>query len=479
MKKTLIRNAMLATMDPATRDLAVGDVLIIDDRIERVGTGIEADDAEVVDATGMIASPGFVDTHRHVWQSLLRGVAVNWSLFEYMVEMRTMYPVCYGVDDAYLGNHYGALEAINAGVTTVVDHSHLQVSAEHSDALVRGLRESGIRGIFGYGVYRNPRYTPGEDIEPSSIIAEIAGPIEAFHRENAARVREEHFPGDDGLLRFGIASSEFFTFPSMEPVLDELAWSRTLEPARITFHAAIGINDDVNVVESLSNAGALGDDLLLSHGNCLTDDDLALIAREGGWLSTTPDTELQMSGTFPVLERVVKSGRMPSLGVDIVSGFNGDMFTQMRLMLQAMRFRDNEQTTPGGLPSGTRFPAVKMLEYATLGGATCVGLENEIGSLTTGKKADIVLTRLDAPNTAALRDPAAALVFYANPNDVEYVWIDGIARKRAGQLQGESWASVRRRVQEARDGIDERFSRIDARAMRRAWEPVWGLTPGG
>ncbi|WP_413105675.1 amidohydrolase family protein [Streptomyces sp. Inha503] len=350
MKKTLIKNAMLATMDPSTHDLTSGDILIVDDRIERIAPVIEADEAEIVDAAGTIASPGFVDTHRHVWQSLLRGVAVNWSLFEYMVEMRTMYPVCYQVEDAYLGNHYGALEAINAGVTTLVDHSHLQVSAEHSDTLVKGLKDSGIRGIFGYGVYRNPRYTPGEAIDPSSIIEEIAGPIEKFHRDNAARVREEHYPSNDGLLRFGIASSEFFTFPSMEPVLEELAWSRTLEPARITFHAAIGINDDVNVIQSLS-----------------------------------------MSGAFPVLERVVKSGRLPSLGVDIVSAFSGDMFTQMRLMLQAIRFRDNELTAPGGLPSSARFPAAKMLEYATLGGAACVGLENVIGSLTPGKKADVVL----------------------------------------------------------------------------------------
>ena len=175
---------------------------------------------------------------------------------------------------------------------------------------------------------------------------------------------------------------------------------------------------------------------------------------------------------------MVKSGRLPSLGVDIVSAFNGDMFTQMRLMLQAIRFRDNELTTPGGLPSSPRFPAAKMLEYATIGGATCIGLENEIGSLTEGKKADVVLTRLDTVNTAALRDPVAALVFYANPNDVEYVWIDGVTRKRAGQLEGESWASVQQRVQQARDGIDERFDKIDARAMRRAWEPVWGMEPG-
>lgn len=478
MKKTLIKNAMLATMDPATSDLAVGDILIGDDRIVRVAPGIEADDAEVIDATGMVASPGFVDTHRHTWQALLRGVGIDWSLFQYVVNMRTMYSVCYGPDDAYLGNYYGALEAINAGVTTLMDHSHLQITEEHSDALVTGLKDANIRAIFGYGVYRNPKYTPGEDIDPSSIIAEIAGPIEDFHRGNAMRVREKHFPSNDGLLRFGIASSEFFTFGSMDPVLEELAWSRTLEPARITFHAAIGLNDDVNIIESLSKAGALGDDLLLSHGNCLTDSDLALLAREGGWVSTTPDTELQMAGTFPVLERVVQSGRMPSLGVDIVSGFPGDMFTQMRLMLQALRFRENELTHPGGLPSSGRYPAADMLKYATLGGATCMGLEDEIGSLTPGKKADIVLTRLDTVNTASLRDPVAALVFFANPSDVQYVWVDGVARKRAGELVGESWASIEKRVQKARDGIDERFARIDGTAMRRAWEPVWGLAPG-
>lgn len=475
MARTLIKNAMLVTMDRATRDLRTGDILLIDDRIAEVAAHIEADDAEVIDASGMAASPGFVDTHRHVWQTQLRGVSTNWSLFQYVVEMRTMYSVCYDPDDAYLGNYVGALEAINAGITTMVDHSHLQISEEHSDALVKGLVDAGIRGIFCYGVYRNPKYAPGQKIDPASIIMDIAGPIEDFHRRNALRVRERFFPANDALLRFGIASSEFFTFPSIEPVLEELAWSRTLEPARITFHAAIGLNDDVGIIGQLSKAGALGDDLLLSHGNSLTDDDLALIAREGGWLSTTPDTELQMSGTFPVLERVVQSGRTPSLGVDIVSNYSGDMFAQMRLMLQALRFRQNERHHPGGLPSSLRYPAAKMLEHATLGGATCVGLEKDIGSLTPGKKADLILTRLSSINMAPVRDPVAALVFYANANDVDSVWIDGVARKRRGQLLGEPWPGIERRIQASRDAIDERFARIDSDAMRNAWAPVWGL----
>jgi cytosine/adenosine deaminase-related metal-dependent hydrolase len=483
MARTLIKNAKLVTMDSATADLKTGDVLLINDRIAEVASHIEADDAQVIDATGMAASPGFVDTHRHVWQTQLRGIAADWSLFQYLAEIRTMYSVCYDANDAYLGNYVGALEAINSGITTLVDHSHLQISAEHSDALVKGLVDAGIRGIFCYGVYRNPKYTPGQQIDAASIIIDSFGPLESFHKQNARRVRERFFPTNDARLRFGIASSEFFTFPSIEPVLEELAWSRTLEPARITFHATVVRNEAVSLIRQLSKAGALGNDLLLSHGNHLTDDDLMLMAQEGGWLSTTPETELQMGPGFPILERVVQTGRPPSLGIDIVSGFSGDMFAQMRLMLQSMRYLHGEQENAGKqptslgrtLPASLRYPAAKMLEYATLGGATCVGLESEIGTLTPGKKADLILTRLSSINMAPVRDPVAALVIYANANDIDSVWIDGVARKRGGQLLGEQWPQIERRIQASRNAIDERFARIDSDAMRKAWAPLWGL----
>lgn len=482
MAKTLIKNAILLTMDRATSDLTTGDVLLIDDRIAEVSPHIAADDAEIIDATGMVASPGFVDTHRHVWQAQLRGVAADWSLLQYLAEVRTMYSVCYEPDDAYLGNYVGALEMINAGITTVVDHSHLQISEDHSDALVQGLTDAGIRGIFCYGVYRNPKYKPGETIDATAILMDTAGPIEDFQMRNAQRVREKFFPSNDSLLRFGIASSEFFTFPSIEPVLEELAWSRTLEPARITFHSTVVTHTGVSLITQLSKSGVLGDDLLLSHGNQLTDDDLMLLASEGGWVSTTPETELQMGPGFPILERVAQTGRMPSLGIDIVSGFSGDMFAQMRLMLQSMRYLHGEQENAGRhpssmgrkLPGSLRYPAAKILEHATLGGATCMGLENEIGSLTPGKKADVILTRLNSINTAPVRDPVAALMFYANANDVDSVWINGVARKRSGRLVGDAWTGVERRIQASRDAIDERFSRIDSDAMRKAWAPLWG-----
>jgi len=481
MTKTLIKNAMLVTVDPATSDLKIGDILLIDDRIAEVAAHIQADDAEVIDATGMVASPGFVDTHRHVWQTQLRGVATDWTLFQYITEIRTMYSVCYEPEDAYLGNYVGALEMINSGITTVVDHSHIQISEEHSDGVVNGLLDAGIRGILCYGVYRNPKYKPGEHIDAASIIVDTAGPIEDFQKRNARRVREKFFPSNDSLLRFGIASSEFFAFPSIDPVLEELAWSRSLEPARVTFHSTVVRNEAASLIAQLWKAGVLGDDLLLSHGNHLSDDDLRLLAENGGWISVTPETELQMGPGFPILERVTGSGRAPSLGIDIVSGFSGDMFAQMRLMLQSMRFRIDERNARGKrpdnkgyeLPMSTRYPAAKMIEHATMGGATCVGLETQIGSLTPGKKADVVLTRLNSINTAPVRDPYAALVIYANANDVDSVWINGVARKRGGKLVGAEWASIERRIQASRDGIDERFARIDSAAMRKAWGRLW------
>jgi len=292
--RTLVKGATIVSMEPEIGDLPCGDILIVDDRIEAVAPSIAVDEAEVVDASGMIASPGFVDTHRHTWQTQLKGVAIDWSLFDYMCLMRTMYSVCYSAQDAYLGNYVGALEAVNAGITSLIDHSHLQITAEHSDGLVRGLIDSGIRGIMCYGVYRNPKYVPGDELNPAAIVADVAGPLEDFHKDNAARVRERHFPSNDGRVRFGIASSEFIVFGDAKPMLDELAWCRTLEPARVSIHVGLGVNEGFRIVPAIHEHGMLAEDLLFVHGAHLTDSELALLKTHGGWLSTTPETELQM-----------------------------------------------------------------------------------------------------------------------------------------------------------------------------------------
>ena len=154
-QRLLVGGGTVVSMDPAIGVLPQGDVLIAGDTIVEVAPRIAAGDAEAIDARHAIVSPGFVDTHRHVWQTQLRTCATDWSLFDYFCRMRSIFGSFYSPEDAYLGNYVGALEALHAGITTLVDHSHIMNSPEHADEAVRGLQESGIRGTFCYGLYPN------------------------------------------------------------------------------------------------------------------------------------------------------------------------------------------------------------------------------------------------------------------------------------------------------------------------------------
>jgi 5-methylthioadenosine/S-adenosylhomocysteine deaminase len=463
--KMLIKGGHILSMDATIGDF-VGDVLVVDGKIAAVAPTIDAGDAEIVNAAGMIVLPGFVDTHRHFWQTQLRGIAADWSLFEYVVLMRHGFSTSYDAEDAYIGNHVGALEALNAGVTSIVDHSHLQISEAHSDALVQGLKDAGIRGIFCYGMYENPR-REGDQVASTVVHQGISD----FHHTNARRVRDTFFTGGDELLRFGVASTEWSRLTETGPAVEEIGLLRTLEPARISIHIGTGINEQVRFIPDLAAAGLLGDDLLFSHGAHLTDGDLELLARHGGFLSTTPDTELQMGMGYPVAERVARSGKEPSLGADIVSNVGGDLFAQMRLLLQVWRFNDYQQE--GFLPMTPRHPVREMVRMATLGGATAAGLSDRVGSLTPGKAADIVLIRTDAINMAPMNDAAAAVVFYANPSDVDSVFVAGRAVKRHGALCGHDWPATRARLLASRDRIMTRYARVETKGLMADFGEVW------
>ena len=467
----LIKNGHLLTMDRRTSDIGIGDLLVVDGRIAAIGRDLEADGVEILDATSMIVMPGFVDTHRHVWQTQLKGQATDWSLYDYLTWIRTMFSVCYDPEDAYIGNLGGALEAVNAGITTVVDHSHLQLTEDHSDGLAQGLLDSGIRGVFAYGAYRNPTYRPGEDIDQAALMSELFSGLSDFHRRNAERVRERFFPSNDGLLRFGIASSEFCSFRDIAPVLEEVAWANDLEAWRISSHAGIGFTDELQFVEPLAKAGLLNDRMLFVHGAHLTDRELALIVEYGATVSTTPETELQMGMGYPVAERLEAAGGHGNLGIDIVSNFAGDMFGQMRLLLQTWRFRDYERT--GLLPSTLRYPAEAMLEKATLGGARAIGLEDRIGSLSVGKEADIITIRTESVAMTPMTDPVAAVMFYAHATDVNDVLVGGRVLKRDGRLTGIEWSDLRKKLLASSEAIMGRVERIPKDQVLSAWASLY------
>ena len=148
--RLLLRGGTVLTVDPDLGDLPKGDVLIEGDTIAQVAPQIDAD-AEVVDASGKIVIPGFVDTHRHTWEAAIRGCAPNATLGTYFVEVLDSFAPHYRPEDVYASNLAGALECVNAGITTLVDWSHINNSPEHPDAGIRGLQEAGIRAQYAYG----------------------------------------------------------------------------------------------------------------------------------------------------------------------------------------------------------------------------------------------------------------------------------------------------------------------------------------
>jgi 5-methylthioadenosine/S-adenosylhomocysteine deaminase len=146
-RRLLIRGAFVISMDPDVGDVLPGDILVGDDKIAAIDRALDVEDAEVVDATQTIAIPGFVDTHRHTWETVIRGVAPDVTLAEYFAIILDAFAPAYRPQDVGVSNYLGAL-AVNSGITTLLDWSHINNTPEHADAGIDGLRRAGLRAVY-------------------------------------------------------------------------------------------------------------------------------------------------------------------------------------------------------------------------------------------------------------------------------------------------------------------------------------------
>jgi cytosine/adenosine deaminase-related metal-dependent hydrolase len=444
----IIKDATVVSIDKAIGIVSNCDVLIEDGIIKDVGPDLEyPKNTTVINGTNTIVSPGFIDTHRHTWQTQLRTIGSDYVLSDYALALRLIYGASYDVEDAYLGNYVGALDSINNGITYLIDHSHIANSPEHVDAAIKGLHDAKIRATFCYAMYANPHWE-GSCVDKNR---EEDTPDWRFH--DVKRVVEMHFSDakPDDLVRMGFALSE----PDMTPV-DQLA--KEIEYARssgckvITGHFNLGKWDPGNaIVRQLGQKGLLGPDLLFSHGNSLADDEIDTIAKHGCGIASTPDTELQMGMSHPVAFKAKDRGCKTSLGIDVCCSAPADMFAQMRLILQSQRHHDHE--AGDGVPLQMSRSCADVLELATLGGAAAVGLDKIIGSITPGKRADLIITRCDNLRLFPVHDPVGALVSYANGSDIDTVMINGEIVKSGGKLVNVDWPALRTRLGESVESI--------------------------
>jgi 5-methylthioadenosine/S-adenosylhomocysteine deaminase len=419
-KELLIKGGNVVTVDPAIGDLPVGDVLVRDGSIVDVGLNLATSepDAEVIDAEGRLVIPGLVDTHRHVWQGAIGGFTPQVTGAGYDPAVLHGIAPRHSAEDVYAGTLWGALQALDAGITTIGDWAHNLQSAEHADADLRGLQESGIRGYFLYG-------GPG----PASDDPNPPHPVDA------RRMRDEQFAGGaNGRLRMGMALRGP-CFTSAERNAEDFAFARELG-LPISVH--VGMAGTSDAVTTLQRYDLLGADVNYAHGNMLTDEEFDLIAQSSGTLSITPSSDMLMQfGTYPGTGRALARGIVSGFGIDTICSVGTDLFSEMRLALAAERSRANA----AALARGERVPTVDlhqrdMLRLATLDGARVWNLGDEIGSLTPGKLADIAIIDMRSPHLDGYGDPVAVMVLGAGPADVETVIVGGDVVKRDGRLVG-------------------------------------------
>lgn len=444
--RTLIRGGTVITMEPGATD-TVADILIEGDQIAAVGTDLAVAEgsAEVVDATNHIVIPGFIDTHRHVYQIFMRGLGSNWSLMEYLTAIIGTLGPNFTPEDVFLANRLGALDAIDSGVTAVFDWCQQSTSPEHTDALIAGLESASIRASFGSGA----NIIDLQDCLRPPFMTSVP-----LNVDEVRRLRNK-YPSDTSLLTIGLAGRGPDHTP-IEVVQQDFAVARELG-IRINMHLGQGVMPGRSAVAILNEANLLGDDLTLGHCNYFTDEEIKLMADHGVTASVTPEDECNMGHGWPPIGRMIAAGLWPNIGIDTCIAVGGDQFTAMRFALAIPRAQDNDVALASGQnPWTLKLTTRDALRMATIEGARALGQEDRIGSIAPGKQADIVMINTAHVSMTPVLDPVSTVVHSAGRSVVSDVFIAGRQVKKDGQLVGSDIAQLQTAASQAARALLQR-----------------------
>ena len=417
--RILLRGGCVLTLDPKSPNLRQGDVLIENGRIAEIGEGLRVRDAETIDATNTVVMPGFVDTHRHAWESLFRNFGEGGPSGEASV-LPAAYGSHYTPEDVYASTLIGLLGAAEAGITSVVDWSDIQLDPSYSDAALEAHADAGLRTVLVHSV---PSWAGPQEAVGSALRRLIPG-----------RTNPE---ASMTTIAFGPADPD----PSdrQQAALEELSgdWKSARESG-VRIHAHAGSDSSSGgVVSDMAAKGLLGEDLTLVHCTNLNDDDLDAVSSSGTRVALAPASEMAGGRGSLTIQRLIDRGIRPGLAVDTERVAPGDMFAQMRaaISMQHATFFDLKLAGKAGLPQllSTR----EVIRYATIDGARVAGLGGVTGSLAPGKQADIVVLRTDRPNIFPINDPIGAVVWGMDTSNVDWVIAGGRILMRNGVLEAD------------------------------------------
>ncbi|OCL01990.1 Metallo-dependent hydrolase [Glonium stellatum] len=447
------------------------DILIEGNKIAKIEPEISASPTvEVIDCTDKIVSPGFIDTHHHLWQTQLKGRHADELLLDYMITGNAQ-SSNFTPADFFWGELGGCLEAISAGTTTVVDHAHLNYSPEASKLAISATVSSGIRSIFCY--------CPTSRVASWKPFSMSRQPLEPWVLTTLEELAGQA-PFGDGRVTLGLAFDLYFL--GKDVVASVFSKAKSLGIRTITSHYVRNAQFSLaSTAELLHGFGLLDESILLSHATGATAEDARLLKEANAHVSTTPSTELQMALGQPVCFRDDLPGmqEQSSLGVDCHSNNAGSVVGEMRLALQAARGTWNDKfNEKGKAPKVVNKTVEEVFNLGTIQGARAVGMEDQIGSIAIGKTADLVIFDGTTPAMvcAAQHEPVAAVVLHSSPADIETVIVDGNIRKAAGRLGkvevdeiarkevGKAtldWKDVARELLKSREALQRKIQDLD------------------
>ncbi|WP_284744941.1 amidohydrolase family protein [Amycolatopsis sp. RTGN1] len=420
----VLRGGTVLTLDDAHRVLPGEDVLVTGGEIAAIGPALEVSAGTTeIDAAGGIVMPGMIDTHRHLWQTAMRGYGADWTLTQYFVWYYLEWGKVFRPEDIHAGNLLGAWEALEAGVTTTVDWSHGLQTTQHADAAADALEAVPGRFVLAYGNIQDAPATWTATPEFRDFVSRRTG-------------------GDLGFqLAFDVTGDPAFPEKPAFEVARELG-------VPVTTHAGVWGATGDDSIRLMHDNGFMTPETIYVHSASLSADSYHRIAATGGSASVSTESEQSAGQGYPSTWALRQYGIPVSLSMDTSVWWSGDLFSAMRTTLGADRSREHlEAHAKGETVTHAALRAEQVVEWATRGGAAALG-RSDIGSLEVGKKADVVLLKNEhSPVSFPLLNPYGHVAFQAQRGDVHTVLVNGRIVKRDGRLVDVDLPAVRREVE--------------------------------
>jgi cytosine/adenosine deaminase-related metal-dependent hydrolase len=448
-KGIVLKGGVVLTMDPDGSDYAKADVRIEGSKIVAIGPNLGGSGA-VIDCTGMIVMPGFINTHHHQYYTIQRAVIADgllngawpqetynsvpsaiWTTGRLVVGGQTIWDLGrspYDPEDCYISELVASWAGIDAGVTTSVDTSQSSHTPEHTDAMIQGLMDSGRRTLYDYSGGRSDQ--PGYEF-PGAIGNEDSG---------IGRLRKQWFSSDDQLVTLGAQ----FSSADLWPVARHYG-------APMVFHgggAALVANPDL-----------AGPDQCIIHGTGNTDAVWQVLVDKGVHISIAPAIEMQMGHGTPPFQPALDRDILPSLSSDVDTNMTADMFTIMRtaFCLQRLLVNPSQPYAHAGKPHVNCRTVLKM---ATVAGAAAAGLSSKVGMLKVGMEADVIVLQARAINTHPMMNAPGTVVTMMDTSNVDTVIIGGSIKKQAGKLVGVNVEKLLQDVELAQQRVLNRIASV-------------------